>query len=267
MKIVILFEELNELECAELKQTVERAGGDATLIFKKFSTKAISHLQDLHGNYMTYARLFLGQLLEEMDRVIYLDSDLIVNCSLMELWSMSMNGNVIGAVSDCEVEWCFEKEFLKGLGIPGNAFYLNGGVMLMDLKAWREQGTTERSVQFLVQHKGECRTADQTVLNALFSQKHLKLPSIFNIPVYPEKPALKPTPSGVLHLLGGPKPWDVWGRFLHGSSDLYYEILNKTAYRKRFIHGSLSRLYHLRRSYCRLIQAKLKQRFPASALC
>ena len=128
---------------------------------------------------IAYARLFLDKLLPNADKVIYLDSDIIVNHNLAELWRTDMQGKTIAAVHDYYISQMALGEEASGqrnlvgyrqysqqvLGIKSLVNYFNSGVFILDLARVRQQKYHE---QFLnVASKQYDYFHDQDVFNAV----------------------------------------------------------------------------------------------------
>ena len=83
----------------------------------------------------SYCRLYLDDLLpESIDKVLYLDSDVLVTDSLQELWNTDLRNHVAAGVKDC-----INKKYYELLGIKEGAHYCNSGVILINLQKWREE--------------------------------------------------------------------------------------------------------------------------------
>ncbi|CAL0314029.1 unnamed protein product [Lupinus luteus] len=106
-----------------------------------------SSIRQALENPLNYARNYLGDMLDPcVDRVIYLDSDVIVVDDIHKLWNMSLTGTrVIGAPEYCHANFTkyFTDEFwsdpsLARVFSSRRPCYFNTGVMIMDLVKWRE---------------------------------------------------------------------------------------------------------------------------------
>ncbi|XP_009102816.1 probable galacturonosyltransferase-like 6 [Brassica rapa] len=102
---------------------------------------------------LNYARNYLAELLEGcVNRVIYLDSDLVVVDDIVKLWKTGLGSRVIGAPEYCHAN--FTKYFTGGFWAEERfsgtfrgrrrACYFNTGVMVIDLKKWRRGAYTRR---------------------------------------------------------------------------------------------------------------------------
>ena len=112
-----------------------------------------------------------------------------------------------------------------------DVYAFNSGVLLFDLKQWRQQKILEQCMYFLDKNSEHCLSADQVVLNGIFYNQYHHLPEKFNICLSTTQKQVGPYPQGILHLVGSPKPWDAFGEIGNIHSPLFYEILDQTAYR------------------------------------
>lgn len=128
----------------------------------------------------TYARLFLSDILPaEVQKVIYLDCDLLVMDSLMPLWNFSLDeGFELAAVEDsCSAN----PDYYKRLCLPKKHRYFNAGVLLIDLSAWRKRGFVELAMHLLDAGNLRLDYADQDVLNVLCASRTRYLPFRYNL--------------------------------------------------------------------------------------
>ena len=165
----------------------------------------------------TYRRLYLAQLVPDIDRLIYLDCDVVVRHDLTELWLQPLDGYPLGAVSD---GWAADNKTLLGRFPTG---YFNGGVLLMDLARWRDQDIIRRledAVRASLGSTGEAsQQYDQGPLNAVFIDNWQRLSPRWNFTAYftdsaaarlglssAALTAIRQDP-GIMHFVGGYKPW------------------------------------------------------------
>ena len=127
-------------------------------------------------NEVVLARLLADRLLPEMaERVIYLDGDTIVRGSLKELWETDLQGKTIGAVEEPTANHKRKKE----LGLEGKPYY-NAGVLLIDLKRWKERHIAERVLEFYKAHGGMLFANDQDAINGAVPEEILSLNPKYN---------------------------------------------------------------------------------------
>jgi len=134
--------------------------------------------QPAHVSIATYYRLFMAQLLPQtLDKVIYLDCDLICQSSLEELWNIDLNEAPLACVNDVPRPW---QHHQQRLGYDESFSYFNAGVLLVNLNYWRNNNVMEKFVSFLRTSPGKIDFHDQDVLNYVFHENALFLPPRFN---------------------------------------------------------------------------------------
>lgn len=129
----------------------------------------------------TYYRLLLPTIMpQSVDRLIYIDCDTIVNGSLHDLYEWDMKGAYAVGTDDCR-----GKMYRKEIGIPYNNIYVNNGVLLIDLKKWRESNIEQEYMSFIRDHAGVVTYDDEGVLNGVLGRtgKTGLLPLRYNVHV------------------------------------------------------------------------------------
>ena len=141
--------------------------------------------QDLVGEFIfgvskinKYARLYLPKLLPEtIDKVIYMDCDAIVLDSLKELWKIKMDSYSFAGVEDVVSE-----RHKTSINMPVNCRYVNSGMLIFNLKKFREENSLDRVEEFMKSYiKRKIKYSnDQAVINALFYDEFHILPPEYN---------------------------------------------------------------------------------------
>jgi lipopolysaccharide biosynthesis glycosyltransferase len=127
----------------------------------------------------TLFRLRMANLLGDLDRVIYLDADIIVMSSLRELWGVPLGNNLVAAVRDVGFPAFAGVIPWRDLGLPPDAPYFNSGVMLLSPARWREADVGERALQLGTQYSFEL--LDQCALNVVCHDAWRRLPPRWNV--------------------------------------------------------------------------------------
>ena len=108
-----------------------------------------------HVTVAAYFRLIIPELLpHQFRKVIYLDSDLIVNQDLSHLWDVEIGENYLLAVQDVMIPYVSSQEGLVNyieLGIPPSYKYFNSGVLVLNLEKWRTNDISTRVIEYLEQ--------------------------------------------------------------------------------------------------------------------
>ena len=179
-------------------------------------------------------RLFIPNIIS-VDKIIYLDCDIVVNLDIYDLWKVRIDNYAIAVVRDF---WAIEHMdgkkiswrlllFWKLLGITPES-YFNSGVMLMNLiKLRSEYNITESMYKFFEYYKTCSTLPDQDFLNWLFANDRLLLDERFNhIALLNVKDSLF---GSIWHMAGGSaKPWNSYTRPY--VDDLYWKYLRLTPY-------------------------------------
>ena len=179
-----------------------------------------------------YYRLFAARYLpQQLERILYLDPDLVVLHSLRSLYQIDFDGKLFAAASHIESR-TFRELNRRRLHLSEHAKYLNSGVMMMNLALLRKE-SPQTSIDYIQSHKATLLLPDQDVLNALYADRTVPLdPLVYNLG---EKylrlknlhlpPAEKLTldwvrsNTAIVHYYGRNKPWKEHYR---GSLGIFY---------------------------------------------
>jgi lipopolysaccharide biosynthesis glycosyltransferase len=123
-------------------------------------------------------RVLLPDLLE-LERVLYLDSDLLVLDSLLPLWEIALGEALLAAVTnpfpdpDSAARHCAE------LGVAAET-YFNSGVMLLDLTGMHAAGTPAAVIDYGRRHEDRLVLPEQDAMNAVLASQRLPLAPRWN---------------------------------------------------------------------------------------
>ncbi|HEX2926740.1 MAG TPA: glycosyltransferase [Ruminiclostridium sp.] len=126
----------------------------------------------------TYFRIFVPELLgPDIEKVIYLDCDIVVKKDITELWKVDVSQYFLAAVVDCGIEdsGMYAVKLKRKLGMKRKDCYFNAGVLVMNLSKWREENISRKISEFLVENDGNIEFADQDGLNAILCNRWLQL--------------------------------------------------------------------------------------------
>ncbi len=131
--------------------------------------------EDLPHNVLwsleTYYRLCLTELLpEDVDRILYLDVDMIVHKSLEELYNMDFGGKDVLAAYDSNGLQLTEQSSKKLQEMMGEEFrkgyrYFNAGIMLLNMEQMRDKYTLQTYLDVAKKWNYEMTAPDQDLLN------------------------------------------------------------------------------------------------------
>lgn len=208
-------------------RVVNRSGRDVRL---HWITPDLAPIADLKPtpwtNLTTYLRLLLPEVVSaDATRVIYIDSDTVVEGDLGELWELEMGDDLLLAVADYYSPRMDQSESMAGryeaFGISGEAPYLNAGVLVMNLAGWRAEGIATRAIRAARDHG--FLYADQDAINVTVAGRWRAIDPRWNVMLsvldrYGEKLGLTQSEATelhdrllreakILHFTGAVKPW------------------------------------------------------------
>ena len=227
MKMVVhlLVDSLSQESRNTISSLSERYGNQAMFYDMKPEMMENIQLNDmqLNGKKMysiaTYYRLFLPSLLpSEIDKILYLDCDIIVLQDVSELYQLNMEGYGVAAVKDASPYDSYHR-FKMGLGLQHSAFC--AGMMMINLDYWRKNECQEKLIEYATRPWKDVYMQDQDALNYVFRDSWFQLPykwgktplavapvdqsqRWFDIKEYVNEPC-------IYHYSAHVKPWlDVW---------------------------------------------------------
>lgn len=133
-----------------------------------------------HINIVTYYRLLMSKVLpNDIDKVVYLDCDIIVRHDIADLASIPIENYAIGAVLESSYE--NRKNDMARLSIPLDYGYFNAGVLLINLSYWRAHRLDNVFMSYLYDNAKNIIYHDQDVLNATLYDKALSISVTWNM--------------------------------------------------------------------------------------
>lgn len=226
------------------------------IIHYSISAHSLEHFPYGTGKYITLAtwsRMLIGELLSPtVEKVLYLDCDIIVRGSLVPLWNLSLEDNLLAATEDL----CSNDQTLyNNLDLPyppaEDSLYFNAGVLLINLKKWRTLTVSSKALDIISQNKTKLKYADQDVLNIIAHGMVKYFPARYNLMeglIREKIPLMRPDGyreieqeiknAVVIHYTNRIKPWSA--RSFHPYTNLFYYYFDKTRWRGERLNATLS---------------------------
>ena len=202
VKVYVLNQDIPQEWFSRLRIYLQEMGGDVIdckLIGQQFQMNWSNKLP--HINHMTFARYFIPDFVAE-DKVLYLDSDLVVTGDLTPLFELDLGENYLAAARSC---------FGAGVGF-------NAGVLLINNKKWKLDNIRQKLVELTEKEHENVGEGDQSILNILFQNSYYQLEDTYNFQIGFDAGAaeknhafifeipLTPLPK-ILHYISPDKPW------------------------------------------------------------
>ena len=190
------------------------------------------YTRDYYTN-TTYFRLFLPELYPQYNKVLYLDSDIVILDDIANLYNINMGDNLVAAAPDDIIQSnkVFQDYVEKVVGVSDYKHYFNAGVLLMNLDQLRKFNFQEKFVYLLSTIKFSV-AQDQDYLNRLCKGR-VKLLSVAwdRMPIPNDK--IKDEDIKILHFNFACKPW-------HFEDVLYKEFFWEYAKKTEFYNDIIA---------------------------
>lgn len=150
-------------------------------IYKTDSLKYRDVKMHEHFSFATMLKIEIAEILTEVDKVLFIDSDVLVRKDLSELYDYDISDYYIAAVKD--MTGVIEGKFDKIVGVHS---YFNSGVMLMNLKCMRENKVSQKIIDCKRNAPANWKMVDQDPYNKVCAGRVLFLPVKYNccLPLY-----------------------------------------------------------------------------------
>lgn len=219
----IVFHFLHEdLSDEELKETFSFLGAfpHASLRLHRITDAFFRDWPAMRWSRAIYYRLILPDLLPDLEKIIYLDSDLLVLRDPAELFDTPFDGAACMAVVTKVAH-----DHARRLGIPPER-YFNSGVLVFSPARWKQTGCIDRFKDCIARHADSLKYPDQDILNLVFQSEVRFLHPRWNIitSTFRNEPVACYTNEqitdalahpGIAHFTGSHKPWRFWKAFRH----------------------------------------------------
>ncbi|CCP07686.1 glycosyl transferase [Erwinia amylovora MR1] len=259
-----------------------------------FSVHAFDEIKDAYirppFTIATYSRLFIPRLFRHFEKVVFIDTDTVVESDLAELIDISMGDNLVAAVQDIVMEG-FVKfgniaesddgiqtagEYLKSkLALSKPEEYFQGGIMVFNIEAMNKENIFSRLMSEL---KGQSFWfLDQDIMNKVFHGRVHFLPLEWNVyhgnghtdtfypnlkfSTYSRYLKARKTPK-MIHFAGENKPWhtdkvDYYDNFIKNIQGTPWEL---EVYSKLIRLSAPASTIHTKNIEIGLLQTKIKRK-------
>lgn len=253
--IHVLYSDLDEAQKNEVEQLAKRYDNYIHWCYID-EMRTAGFYVSVYIQVSSYYRIFLPELLPEaVDTVLYLDADILVTGDIAPLLLQDITDTPVIAIKEAV------PHNIQRLGIPEGYDYFNAGVLLINLKDWREKGYGQQLQKNIAQKKEGYLMHDQDALNALFYDKVRYTNSQWNhqtgfyhlntqqLEARYNKPAAEILHNPVIiHFTTQHKPWQY--TTTHPYKPLFLQYLSHTPYINFAEKGDISKW--LKKCFARL---------------
>lgn len=222
-------ETLTSVKQMEMRAVIEHYKQHITFYTAPEINPAVVKTVPKHFGRGTLYRLFLHKLLKNIDKIIYIDCDIICEeLDIKELFDHNLGNYPLAAVLDYGMI-CHNKKYLASIGVSETK-YFNAGVLLLNMAWFKENGNKLLEIMIAeLQNNSKLKFADQDVLNIVFGNDPigiLYLDEKFNYTTgFAGRHLLEMSyyKNKILHLTGE-KPWKQFSP----SSLFFWKYYNKS---------------------------------------
>lgn len=250
--VYMLYSDLKLNEIKKIKEYIQSCGNK--LILLKVSSKIFNSVPlGKHFSIETYYRLLAHKILpKNLKRILYLDSDLIINRSIEKFYNQDIGQNYFVCCEDIDISKK-NKIIYKNLNLPRDIKYFNAGVLLYNLELIRKEVRFQKILDYISENKKNIVWVDQDVLNGMFYNKvkfdNFKLYNLKVSAVKKDKKSIEYVyhNSSIIHFTGSIKPWnreynELFSRFLFG--DLFWKYIHLTPYKHKYFYFRIGSLFN-----------------------
>jgi lipopolysaccharide biosynthesis glycosyltransferase len=183
---------------------------------------------------IVYARLIIDRLVRpDVERILYLDCDMLVRDDVRYLFDLELGGHAIAAVRDTSgASITGQRDVKKNRDIfdPAHS-YFNAGLVLIDIAKWREADVIGRMEEAYASGVMQRIYYDQDLLNLVFKDRWLKLPWRWNL--IDARRVHEGVDPAIVHYTGNTKPWGIFA-----------SMQNKLAFARFYRHVMTNELFY-----------------------
>ncbi len=264
--IVIVGRATEQLDEQKLQRSIARFPNHL-LHFRVFSApsgRVLPLNPGAHYTVDTWTRLWVAEFFPAaVERVLYLDGDIVVVGDISPLWNVDLGGALLGTV-----DIPGSQRGVGHLGLRPEDGYFNAGVLLIDLKQWRETRAMDTVLAYVDAYPERMvRDVDQEALNACFHARRKRLDYKWNVvwsfywdpaalPLSREAIEAVYQDARIIHFNSSPKPWSYF--CYHPRRAEYEKYLRMTEWRD-FVPPDRTLANILRKRVAEILPSKLKE--------
>lgn len=173
----IIYDEIDSLDIGKLR-ALTSLYGKVNISIYKLDERSTARFQNFSVSEIitkaAYYRFMIANLLDTtIEKALYLDADTLCLRNIRDFYQIQLEEKILAACSDLEEQVSCARIGLK------NGRYFNAGVLLLNLKKWREKNFTNQLLHYMETHK-DTRWGDQEALNKLLDGKFIRVEKRFN---------------------------------------------------------------------------------------
>lgn len=226
--------------CTNIKEDIKKplyefANENFNIYFDDVTTylKSISYRLPIRDYYSktTYYRLFISEMFPDLDKVLYLDSDMIILGDIAQLFNHDIGQNYVGACNEQAMLQTdvYGKYVEECLGISRTK-YFNAGMLLINCEQFRKQKILDKFMRLLHEYSFVV-TQDEDYLNVICKDKVFWIENCWDVETYGNI-QYDENQAKIIHYLMVGKPWHFKDVTF---ADIFWNYTKQTPYHQEIL--------------------------------
>jgi lipopolysaccharide biosynthesis glycosyltransferase len=234
---------------------LEKTGAKFTLNQVAIDLKDFGSCKGVFDSKAAFLRILIPEY-SDSARCLYTDADVVFQediGNLLQECKLAENPIALVRSGTCRMQPEKEKNLLGQCGKTDGDDYYYSGLAIINNEEYRKQKIIESSIALCKSHAHQLSFHDQTVWNCILGTLQTINPRWCH-EAYPGKSDLKHFYEGIVHFVGSPKPWDLFGEFFHPHACIWYKAAENAGLcfpkiRRYFKIESWRRAHRIRKQY------------------
>lgn len=213
------------LDCGLTKygrDIIEKSNRRSSVYFYSIKSPTFSRKIEFNGpikhlNNSILFRFSIDRIIpDHVDRLIYLDCDMLAIDDIRPLWNINLSGKIIGSVKD---KYVFDMPdnheiFNKNHASSRHNPYFNSGLMLINVSQWKNLKVSDALWDCFFLNQKHLKYPDQDVLNIVLGDEYLAIDNKWNTMIGEDTKDADDIEisniikqASILHFVGPRKPW------------------------------------------------------------
>lgn len=238
----IISDSLSDINKKNLKLIADKY--NKNIIFIDITLESLKDFPINLSNFTlaTYYRILLPQVLpENIGKILYLDCDMLVVDNLSDFYNTDITAYSTAIVPDMFYD---DESITNRLLYPVEEHYYNAGMLLINIDYWRKNKISEKTINFIINHKELCVAHDQDAINAVLHGTIYNAPFRYNVQldffkkktkmIFKDNSEIKAANEAaknpcIIHYTGPSKPWKY--QSYNPFEPLWYYFQDKTIWK------------------------------------
>jgi len=220
VRIILMHPECEKLACRDWPNRLAGFGVPFEFRIENVNLAKFKKCKNLYDSHASYLKVYAPRFAKQQ-KLICSDVDVVFNDDISKLADIKLGDSIVArnGGEPCGSRGETERTVLYLCGKKSTDQYYGSGLSVIDVDAYRKRGKEEMAEKIGEKYGYALKYQEQTVWNCIFSQeesvgideKWCQTPAVAN-----GGGQFQPAP-GIVHFAGSPKPWDLFGEFVHPS--------------------------------------------------